>query len=93
MNKDVAEAIVAEANRQGYDINIYEGYSGRFMYGSETTGITYEYECDFLECVIRASIMVMREECDESPLSLDDFIEEVTRLRKDSLGKSTTIAY
>lgn len=32
----LAEAIV----RESYDLEVYEGYSGRGMYGAETSGVT-----------------------------------------------------
>ena len=40
MDKQVAKRIVDACRSQGHNADIYEGYSGRGMYGSETTGVT-----------------------------------------------------
>lgn len=72
MDKKVAEAIVDACYNQGYDADIYEGYSGRFMYGKETTGVTV----DSISVVVQSVI-------NESELFEDLNINE---LRNDSMG-------
>ena len=39
MERAQAEAIVEALSREGYDASLYEGYSGRGMFGKESTGV------------------------------------------------------
>lgn len=39
MTEQAAKKIVAHLTEQGEKATVYEGYSGRFMFGKQTTGV------------------------------------------------------
>lgn len=51
MKKSTAEKLVQIANSIGEDIKIYEGYSGRGMFGAKTTGVVC-HEGTIQSCLI-----------------------------------------
>ena len=67
----------AEALAESGDVTIYEGYSGRGMFGEQTTAVRYDRDVDLLAAV-----------CAAGP----DWLDEVTQLRFDNLGRGY-IAY
>ena len=77
MDKKIAETIVDACNNQGYDADINEGYSGRFMYGKETFGVTVDSMSVLVQSIIN-----------ESDLFEDLNINE---LRNDSMGLGIVI--
>ena len=77
MDKQVAKRIVDACENQGYDADIYEGYSGRGMYGSETTGVTADSKSVIIQSIINESKL------------FDDL--NISELRSDSMGLETII--
>ena len=53
MSKEAAEQIVTNGDYSD-EVRTYEGYSGRGMYGSETTGIVVYYRNDVDEVISQA---------------------------------------
>ena len=54
MRKSLAEMLL-DNQENGYgELTIYEGYSGRGMYGKETTGIVAEYQGDIIKAIVTA---------------------------------------
>lgn len=76
MTKILARKIVETAERLRVDMEIYEGYSGRGMYGEETTAVTYRNENDLLVVAAELGLSVAK---------------DVQKFRRDSLGKSRII--
>ena len=67
MTKEVAELLTK------YQGEIYENYSGRGMFGRETTGITYEHKQEFYD-----SIADVMEEGDQEELEqVGEFLRNV----------------
>jgi len=77
MDKQVAKRIVDACRNQGHNADIYEGYSGRGMYGSETTGVTADSKSVIIQSIINESKL------------FDDL--NISELRSDSMGLETII--
>ena len=77
MDKQVAKRIVDACRSQGHNADIYEGYSGRGMYGSETTGVTADSKSIIIQSIINESKL------------FDDL--NISELRSDSMGLETII--
>lgn len=73
MDKKIAEIIVKACHANGYEAEIYEGYSGRGMYGEETVGVTVDNKSELIESIINDS-------------ELFDGLSFAGGLRHDSLG-------
>lgn len=56
MNIETARGIVQSAKDLDLDLELYEGYSGRGMYGEKTTGIRYSFLADLLVSVANYAI-------------------------------------
>lgn len=87
MKKEIAELLI-EHNR---DLNLYENYSGRGMYGKTTTGISCDDmaqvmeavgEC-FLDMIYDAS-SIHNDTYDTS--DAEDLVDALTNFQTDSLG-------
>ena len=78
MDKEIAKVIVKACHANGYEAEIYEGYSGRGMYGKETTGVTANSKSELIESIINDS-------------ELFDGLSFVGGLRHDSLGLGIVI--
>lgn len=74
MTRDAAEVITA------YGGEIYENYSGRGMYGSETAGVVFDSEADFFEAI--ADLLENDEEDKE------EVAKALRKLKTDNMGKS-----
>lgn len=86
MDKRAAKAIVEASLMIGsMDIEMQE-YSGRGMYGDKTTGIVGKIG-DLLPCVALAAADLARQELDD--YTVDQFVEDISCLRTDSMGRST----
>ena len=92
MDQEIAEAIVEQAKDAGYEVSLYEGYSGRGMYGKETTAIKYESEGELLECIVLAAIDI-EAGVTSFQCNLQDFLKELRAMRRDNLGRSTLLIY
>ena len=86
MNKRTAEFIVYIAKQLDHDVELYENYSGRGMYGKTTYGIkSPEYSSSYLLDVIAYLY-------NEAYSMYDDFDElEVDFHGEDSLGKGNIL--
>ncbi len=75
MNQEAAQALV-DAN---YELELYEGYSGRGMFGKETTGVTGS-QSDYDEAI--ATIMEDGEEEERSEVA-----KALRGVRTDNMGR------
>lgn len=73
MDNKIAEAIVNACHSSGYEAELHEGYSGKFMYGEETTGVSLDSPTLLIESIINES-------------DLFKGLEFAGGLRTDSLG-------
>jgi hypothetical protein len=83
MDKKLAEQLVDMLNEEGDEAEVYEGYSGRGMYGNSTTGVT----CNSLGTLL--SIVISR--ANELVNNDGDPIYETTEFSTDSMGRDTII--
>lgn len=90
MLEAAAKAIEAAANVIG-DMRVTATlYSGRGMCGKQTWGVTTDSSYEMLGAVAYAAAELARDEIDkEVDLTVDDFVEEVTSLTTDSMGRGT----
>jgi sugar phosphate isomerase/epimerase len=97
MKIEIAKAIVETAEELGIEINLYENYSGRGMFGRTTAGIVYDKDGDLLQAVAKAAKVYTeitdeaRENGIELAFDVDDFIHGLKNLSSDSMGRSTII--
>ena len=88
MKQELAEKIIEVAYETGRfseeDIYIYEGYSGRGMYGDRTCGIVVDRITDLLKIVIENA----GEFVDGNGWTL---FESIGHLSMDSLGRNTIV--
>ena len=56
MKKELAEKIVEAMEVEGEFAEVYEGYSGRRMYGKETYGVECESESALITAIIANDI-------------------------------------
>lgn len=91
MKQEIAELIV----ENGYDMELYEDYSGRGMFGDTTTGVV----CDNLNVFLASVSEIFFEMILDAKDLGDDFDTEsaeilsksVGRIRVDNLGKNIII--
>lgn len=90
MQKVIAEAIVEAMEEQGHEASVREGYSGRGMFGKETTGIVADSVGTVMRAILSdvleesSIIRQVAEENDISPLDIDG-------ISIDSMGLDTII--
>jgi hypothetical protein len=91
MKREVAELIV----EHGYDMEIYEDYSGRGMFGDTTTGVVCDSLRDFLAAVSEKFYEMILDAKDlGEDYDTEDakvLMENVGRIRLDNLGTSLII--
>lgn len=91
MKKEIAELIIDH----GYDMRIYEDYSGRGMFGDTTNGIVCDSLRDFLAAVSETFFEMildakdLGEDYDTENAKI--LLENVGRIRMDNLGTSLII--
>ena len=87
MKKEVAEYIVECCQEEGIEAVIYEGYSGRGMYGKQTEGVQVDGSIvDVLTAVLKWLPDTGEAERISSLMVIDG-----ENLRQDSLGKGIII--
>ncbi len=92
MDRKIATLIVAAADQiGGLEVEIYEGYSGRGMMGRETTGISVHNHNTLLQCVALAASQVEEDKDSEDRLTIDEFVEGLSDVRFDSLGRDMIV--
>jgi len=79
MQIELAEKLVYVLGEMGYEADVYEDYSGRFMYGKSTDAV--ETIAPITE-ILRAVIMFAEEFIDEDVA----MFEEIDGIRVDNLG-------
>lgn len=91
MDKELAEVLVQVLEDEGIEAEIRESYSGRGMFGKETTGVVInDYDVDplgaLLQAVINNATCFIQEE--EEPVDFFDLSEKfsIGNLRTDSMG-------
>jgi len=87
MKEKSAKLIEEAADELGYDTDIREDYSGRWMFGKTTHAIVVDTQSNFVGAVAFVAVN-MDNDTEES----DDFIEDMQNIHFDSMGISI-IAY
>lgn len=96
MKLEIAKAIVEAGEACGFEMSVYEDYSGRGMYGEKTTGVMYQDTND----LIVATATVVQDKAQD--IAQDDegedgdpeaFLLEVRRFRYDNMGRTEMIVY
>ncbi len=101
MKAEHAKAIVEAANDMGVEVTLYEGYSGRSMYGRTTHGVVGDHS-DIMRCIAAAAYKLGYDEgaetdsdvCDEEEstrIDGEDFVDNIGRLRLDSMGRQDIV--
>jgi hypothetical protein len=75
-----AKKVVEILEEEGYEASVYEGYSGRGMYGKETWGVSTDASPESAEQTVNEVMIQEAEENDEDE-------PEQLEFRYDSLGK------
>jgi len=93
MDRELAETLVQALEDEGYDVSLYESYSGRGMYGKETSGVVLN-DCgitEALSAVINNATMFIAEE--NEPIEFFDLSErfDCRGFRQDSMGRGIII--
>lgn len=78
MTKEAAQFIVNALDYAGEEAELYEGYSGRAMYGTETWGVVFDSEG-----ILFSSVMNFLKENPEKAKELPDF----DPIRADNMGR------
>ena len=85
MEKRVAEFLVDLLESSGKEARLYEGYSGRGMYGKTTTGVVLESFSDLAESMWENSHRIAH------AIDSGDLPECIDGFAKDSMGYDTII--
>ncbi len=79
---EIAQALKSAADDLGIEMEVYEDYSGRNMYGHPTAAVIYEKESDLM----KAAALAVRKQTENDPDCLaHDMIDELPE-RRDNLG-------
>ncbi len=97
MLKETAKYLKAAAEEIGNEeyFRIDEEYSGRNMYGDKTHAVIVD-PGDIFELIAIAAVRVKEDE--DSEEGLDDygheaFVEDIRKLRQDSMGRNSLVFY
>ena len=82
MTMELAQWLETACERYGIEAEVYEGYSGRGMYGSKTTGLTFSGDMGQL---LLAALTAARDDGDDMPEIDMEF------LHTDNMGRDTII--
>lgn len=97
MKKETVAAILEAADEIGLEMKEREGYSGRGMYGKDTVGIVLDSENDLLVSVATAAIRLKEkeDELEDAPgtLTVEEFLDDIKRIRRDNMGRDSIIVY
>jgi len=85
MKLKYAQALVQASKDNDLELELYEGYSGRGMYGDRTSAIVGDFN-QLLACVALVS-----RELEEK--DLEDFVRSFINIRQDSMGRSSQVFY
>lgn len=89
MKLTTAQALVEASMGSDHELDLYENYSGRGMYGESTAGVV----CDDFAAFATALAAMLQTIADDEPGLCDRFIEpivdEMRKLRHDSMGRQT----
>lgn len=94
MKLEHARAIEDAAGSIGLDVELYEGYSGRCMYGEETTGVVGDLK-DIICAIAHAANQMgydrgyLGEEYNDD----ESFLDGIKHIRFDNMGRSRDIVY
>lgn len=82
MKKTTADLLVSAAEDNDIDLEVYDNYSGRGMYGTKTCGVVGN-----LRDLIASVAIASREFKDEESYSHEDFVDDLQNMRTDNLGR------
>lgn len=85
MDKKQAEFIRDAVEAYGEEAEMYDGYSGRGMFGERTWAVDIPADLDLAAAVARHMRRLSREEFAAAP--------ELDGLRRDQMGKSSVVLY
>jgi|CXWL01.1.fsa_nt_gi hypothetical protein len=90
MEAEFARGIVEAAEADGIDLTLYDGYSGRGMFGNKTTGVQGSWK-DFTNAVVGYVMMLQGEE--NGDFRIDELRDIVRNIDTDQMGRSDLIFY
>lgn len=97
MRANVAQFIAESAIKIGIELRLRGGYSGRGMFGRETTALQYPSEGTLLKAIVQAAadIALLEEDAkkdgDPPPCSLQDLMDDLAASRRDQMGYDEVI--
>ncbi len=89
MKAETAKAICDALDDQGAEYARHADYSGRSMYGKTTVGIVVGDFGTFIGAVARAAANMGP----DGSTGADEFVEDVSKVRWDNMGRSDIIVY
>lgn len=91
MKKEIAEKLVEYSN----SMELYEGYSGRGMYGKTTTAITTDSTDDFFDAVGELMLDMVRDAMfggeDYDIKDAEELAKVLSNLQQDSMGRGVVL--
>jgi hypothetical protein len=101
MNLMTAKTLISIGNSLGVDLELYNDYSGRGMYGRTTTGVISSNSKDISIVIDEINTLMEDDEAwsieddngDEIDINYAELERGITNLRHDNLGKSDYIYY
>jgi len=91
MRKETVDAIMEANDCIGLDLDRRDDYSGRGMYGSETAAIV-GCSGELMQCIAQAAADIVKSNPDDDT-PLEEFIEDIGKMRTDSMGRSSMVFY
>lgn len=86
MKAETADALREAADSMGLELQVRDDYSGRGMYGKTTHAVVADLNTLF-QCIAYAASAVIKED------DIDDFVHEIGRTHRDSMGRSELVIY
>ena len=83
MEAGIARGIVEAAEADGLDLTLYEGYSGRGMFGSKTEGVQGSWK-DFANAAVGFAMLVRDE---DDGRKIDELRDIIANISVDQMGR------
>lgn len=91
MKLETAEAIVEAGEACGFEMSVYEDYSGRGMYGEKTAGVVYDDTNDLLIATATVVQDLTGTKVEDEGGDPEGFLLEVRRFRYDNMGLQSIV--
>jgi hypothetical protein len=90
MKLETAKAIIEQAEINSFEMELREYYSGRCMYGKDTSGIVFGSMGDLLRSVAEAAVELYRQDQEDDGKRYEEFVADLPE-RTDSMGLDTIV--